>query len=117
MHMHMCHLPSIHTNPPRVPLALQAASVAKLVEHLTHERYNNPHFIGEFLLTYRSFTEPGTLLRLLTERYYMPEPTSPDLTPEDLAYFRCAEAAWLPPRSLFRPRSSLHAAPPFGHPN
>ncbi|KCV69599.1 hypothetical protein H696_04019 [Fonticula alba] len=67
---------------------IRAASVAKLVEHLTHERYNNPHFIGEFLLTYRSFTEPGTLLRLLTERYYMPEPTSPDLTPEDLAYFR-----------------------------
>ena len=64
---------------------VKCASLCKLIERLTYEKYPDPNFTFVFLLTYRSFTTPLTLLRLLRERFIVPTPHN--LSPMEIDYF------------------------------
>lgn len=56
---------TIGTSRPEV----KAGTLVKLVERLTFEKYPDPNYLRQFLLTYRSFTDPETLIKLLFDRY------------------------------------------------
>ncbi|KAL6077438.1 Son of sevenless 2 [Balamuthia mandrillaris] len=53
---------------------LKAASVIKLVEHLTSPNNHEKTFLVDFLMTYPTFMRPQVLLQLLTIRYFKPLP-------------------------------------------
>ena len=48
---------------------IKGGTVEKLVELLTYYKYPSSEFTSAFLLTYRSFTTPSTLLSSLLRRY------------------------------------------------
>ncbi|KAJ3443945.1 ras guanine nucleotide exchange factor i-related [Anaeramoeba flamelloides] len=52
---------------------IEAASLNKLVEILTHEKQRNVLYTKTFLMTYQSFTSPRTLLTKLTQRFHIPK--------------------------------------------
>ena len=54
----------------------------KLVERLTYEKYPDPDYMADFLLTYKSFMTPNELLELLRERYNVPMPRDCDTKPK-----------------------------------
>jgi len=58
----------------KLPRELKGATLTKLVERLTHPAGVEPTFVTAFLLTYRSFTSPTTLLQLLRARFAVPLP-------------------------------------------
>jgi len=60
-------------------LQLRAASVNKLVEKLTHHQSFDPRMIDPFLMTFRTFTSPSTLLEKLTQRFNVPQPEDDDM--------------------------------------
>eukprot|EP01119_Soliformovum_irregulare_P014145 TRINITY_DN3847_c0_g1_i2.p1 TRINITY_DN3847_c0_g1~~TRINITY_DN3847_c0_g1_i2.p1 ORF type:complete len:691 (-),score=233.60 TRINITY_DN3847_c0_g1_i2:34-2106(-) len=60
---------------------IRHATLFKLIEHLTHEGFPEHEFLTDFLLTFRSFTNPRELMDLLIKRLDVPNPT--DLTDEE----------------------------------
>ena len=56
---------SKHSSP---PLSVQAATIVKLVERLTFEKFIDIRFQGKFLLTFRAFMTPAMLFEALQKR-------------------------------------------------
>jgi len=54
-----------------IPL-VKGGTLEKLIERLTFQHYPDTPFTRTFLLTYRSFTTPATLLAMLKARYNIP---------------------------------------------
>ena len=54
-----------------------AATIEKLVERVTYEKYIETRFLKYFLNTYRSFCTPGELLMLLKQRFIVPPLKNP----------------------------------------
>eukprot|EP00300_Choanocystis_sp_HF-7_P002478 c11883_g1_i1.p1 GENE.c11883_g1_i1~~c11883_g1_i1.p1 ORF type:complete len:998 (-),score=287.97 c11883_g1_i1:32-2773(-) len=76
------------TGPPgqsRYP-QVRAASIEKLVERLTYEKFPDTEYVQAFMLTYRSFTSPLDLLELIIQRYCITPPEG--ITPADLEDFK-----------------------------
>lgn len=57
---------------------IRAATIEKLVERLTYEKYPDPNMVTTFLLTYRSFMTPSELLSQLDRRYSLSPPNGVD---------------------------------------
>lgn len=57
---------------------ITAGTYEKLVERLTSHQTPGTAFLRAFLLTYRSFATPASLLELLVMRYDMPRPRTSD---------------------------------------
>lgn len=55
-------------------LTTQGGTLVKLVERVTYDKYADPNFQSDFLLTFRSFTTPRELLELVISRFNMPPP-------------------------------------------
>ena len=68
---------------------IKAATLEKLVERLTYEKYPDPDYTQAFLLTYRTFTSPNELLNILKARYNIKPPEN--ATPEQLESFKQRE--------------------------
>ena len=65
---------------------VQAATLTKLVERLTHPITPDSNSIQPFLATYRSFCTGSQLLDLLISRYCVPPPK--DKSPENLERYK-----------------------------
>ncbi|PRP77743.1 rasGEF domain-containing protein [Planoprotostelium fungivorum] len=63
-----------------------AATLPKLVERLTFEKYTDSEYYSAFLSTFTTFTTPSELLDLLIERFHIPSPV--DHSPEVLERFQ-----------------------------
>jgi hypothetical protein len=56
--------------------SIRAATLAKLIERLTHHLYLYPKFSNTFLMFYREFCTSSKLFELLTQRYEVPDLTN-----------------------------------------
>ena len=56
------------------------ATIPKLVERLTYERYSDQSFVSAFLLTHRLMMPSEQLMNLLIQRYNVPYPKQADAT-------------------------------------
>ena len=65
---------------------IKCATLNKLIERVTHEKYVDLNTRYVFLLTYHSFTTPRELLSKLSSRFHVPLP--PNLSPEELLHFK-----------------------------
>lgn len=61
------------TTPEGRPL-LRGATIEKLVQRMTYEKFPDPEFVVAFLTTYRRYATPSELLDLLMIRYNTPPP-------------------------------------------
>ena len=59
---------SLRTKHSSPPLSVQAATIVKLVERLTFEKFIDIRFQGKFLLTFRAFMTPAVLFETLQKR-------------------------------------------------
>ena len=55
---------------------VRAGTLNKLIERVTFDLYPDPDYVQQFLLTYRSFTNPAELLQLLQERFRQEPPSN-----------------------------------------
>eukprot|EP00005_Dracoamoeba_jomungandri_P005656 CAMPEP_0174249828 /NCGR_PEP_ID=MMETSP0439-20130205/159_1 /TAXON_ID=0 /ORGANISM="Stereomyxa ramosa, Strain Chinc5" /LENGTH=845 /DNA_ID=CAMNT_0015329741 /DNA_START=94 /DNA_END=2628 /DNA_ORIENTATION=- len=63
---------------------IHAATLNKLVEHLTSEKHIDMTYKRAFLMTYKTFTTPENLLTKLIERYFVPSTRKPsNMTAEE----------------------------------
>ncbi|KAF5401060.1 putative ras GTP exchange factor son of sevenless, partial [Paragonimus heterotremus] len=53
---------------------IRAATMLKLIERMTYHAYFDSKTVGVFLMTYRRYIQPLTLLELLIDRFNVPEP-------------------------------------------
>lgn len=53
---------------------IKCATLVKMVEKITDPLYSTPKLIKDFLMTYRSFSNPNEILDLLIQRFNIPEP-------------------------------------------
>eukprot|EP01090_Pellita_catalonica_P018270 TRINITY_DN5837_c0_g1_i3.p1 TRINITY_DN5837_c0_g1~~TRINITY_DN5837_c0_g1_i3.p1 ORF type:complete len:500 (-),score=61.99 TRINITY_DN5837_c0_g1_i3:113-1612(-) len=53
-------------------ICIQGATVAKLIQRLTYDKYPDPAFVKTFLLTYRAFCTPDELMEWLMCRFDTP---------------------------------------------
>ena len=60
-------------------LSIKAATLIKLIEHLTHPLYLHPKFSYTFLMVFREFVSCKQLLHLLVNRFDVPNLTAADL--------------------------------------
>ncbi|KNC51962.1 cell division control protein [Thecamonas trahens ATCC 50062] len=65
---------------------IKAATIEKLVERLTYEKFPDTEYVQAFMLTYRSFTTPLDLLELIIQRYCITPREG--LSPEELKEFK-----------------------------
>eukprot|EP00743_Colponemidia_sp_Colp-15_P009148 GILK01009982.1.p1 GENE.GILK01009982.1~~GILK01009982.1.p1 ORF type:complete len:898 (+),score=183.75 GILK01009982.1:127-2820(+) len=70
---------------------IKCATHSKLVERLTHEKYQDLSNRFAFLLTYRSFMTPVQLLEALIHRYFVPAP--PNMTLSETKAFNRGKRA------------------------
>ena len=66
--------------------SIKCATLNKLIERVTHEKYVDLNTRYVFLLTYHSFTTPKELLSKLSRRFHVPLP--PHLSPAELSHFK-----------------------------
>lgn len=53
---------------------IKCATIEKLVEKLTYEKFPDTSYVQQFFLTYRSITSPLDLLELVIQRYCIVPP-------------------------------------------
>ncbi len=51
----------------KVPI-VKGGTLEKLIDRLVPEKYPDPEYLGQFLLTYRSFTTPEKILETLIQK-------------------------------------------------
>jgi son of sevenless-like protein len=66
--------------------AIDAATLSKLIEEMTHHVNYDNYFLHTFILTYRSFTNSHQLLEMLIQRFNIPPPEG--CTNEEFAEFK-----------------------------
>jgi len=59
--------------------SIRAATLEKIIERLTHEKFPDPAMVNTFLLTYKTFTTAREVLALLAMRFNVPRPINKDL--------------------------------------
>jgi len=59
--------------------SIRAASLEKLIERLTHEKFPDPQLVNTFLLTYRTFSTAKEVIDLLAMRFNVPRPVNAEL--------------------------------------
>eukprot|EP01104_Vermistella_antarctica_P017230 TRINITY_DN6077_c0_g1_i1.p1 TRINITY_DN6077_c0_g1~~TRINITY_DN6077_c0_g1_i1.p1 ORF type:complete len:1047 (-),score=221.38 TRINITY_DN6077_c0_g1_i1:47-3187(-) len=67
-------------------VALKSASMARLIQRLTYEKYPDVAFRDVFLLTYRTFSKPEEVLFGLVQRFVIQPPD--DMSPSDQRVFQ-----------------------------
>ncbi|KAL6054788.1 Son of sevenless 1 [Balamuthia mandrillaris] len=58
---------------------IKAATLEKLIEHMTHQHWPDSGLANTFLMTYTTFTTRVEVMQLLIMRFNMPKPKSPTL--------------------------------------
>lgn len=71
---------------------IRAATLEKLVAHLTSHSYCDGKTLNSFLLIFRNFTTPVELLDLLIERFNIPDPVFSDAEKKELPYGQNSQA-------------------------
>jgi hypothetical protein len=78
--------PTIIQYDPQNPGVVRAATVAKLVERMTHHFNPDTNSLQAFLATFRAYSTPEDIMELVVGRYMMPTPK--DKSPELLAQYK-----------------------------
>eukprot|EP00736_Rhodelphis_marinus_P005824 Rmarinus@m.15765 len=99
--------------PPKIQFdngKVRCATLCRLVEYATSENEYDIEFTRAFLTSFRSFSTPSYLLRLLIQRYHVP----PDLDPSELSRNKHSH----PEKSMSDPSTPQHVSSPrLDHPS
>lgn len=94
---------------------IKAATIERLIQRITFEKFPDPEYLSIFLLTYRSFLTPFDLLSSLIQRFNIPDPTY-NSDPEFIKYFHVKKRKPIQIRFLSFFLSCYHHHPPSHHP-